>query len=88
MLADVRGRGLMIGIEFGAPRSLGCGPGGTMLQAARNGLFAQMVVVALYHRHRILTQVAGDHMEVIKLLPPLIIGRGGGGAVRGRRSPT
>jgi ornithine--oxo-acid transaminase len=33
-----------------------------------------MVVGTLFHRHRILTQVAGDHMEVIKLLPPLTIG--------------
>ena len=29
---------------------------------------------ALFHRHRILTQVSGDHIEVIKLIPPLIIG--------------
>ena len=28
----------------------------------------------LFHRHRILTQVSGDHVEVIKLIPPLIIG--------------
>ncbi len=33
-----------------------------------------MVVVALFQRHRILTQVSGDHMEFIKLLPPLKIG--------------
>jgi ornithine--oxo-acid transaminase len=32
------------------------------------------VVVPLYTRHHILTQVAGDHMDVIKLLPPLMIG--------------
>jgi ornithine--oxo-acid transaminase len=31
-------------------------------------------VVALFQRHRILTQVSGDNMEVIKLIPPLIIG--------------
>ncbi len=48
--------------------------GWNMLQAARHGLFAQMVVVTLFQRHHILTQVAGDHMEVIKLLPPLTIG--------------
>ena len=29
---------------------------------------------ALFHRHRILTQVSGDHIEVIKLIPPLTIG--------------
>jgi ornithine--oxo-acid transaminase len=73
LLAEVRGRGLMIGLEFSKPRSLKLRTGWGMLQAARVGLFAQMVVVALFQRHRILTQVAGDYMEVIKLLPPLTI---------------
>lgn len=44
------------------------------MQAARKGLFAQTIVHALFHQHRILTQVSGDHLEVIKLIPPLIIG--------------
>jgi ornithine--oxo-acid transaminase len=70
----VRGRGLMIGIEFGRPSSMRARAGWAMLQKARVGLFAQMVVVALFQRHRILTQVSGDHMEVIKLIPPLMIG--------------
>ncbi len=74
LLHDVRGRGLMIGIEFGRPKSLKLRSGWTMLQAARKGLFAQMVVVPLLQRHRILTQVSGDHLEVIKLIPPLTIG--------------
>jgi len=73
LLAEVRGRGLMIGLEFGKPRSLKLRTSWSMLQAARVGLFAQMVVVALFQRHRILTQVSGDHTEVIKLLPPLTI---------------
>ncbi|MFF0434073.1 aspartate aminotransferase family protein [Streptomyces sp. NPDC004327] len=73
LLKEVRGRGLMIGIEFGRPSSLGLRSRWTMLQAARKGLFAQMVVVPLLQRHHILTQVSGDHLEVIKLIPPLII---------------
>jgi ornithine--oxo-acid transaminase len=73
LLSDVRGRGLMIGFEFGKPSSLKLKAGWNTLQAARHGLFAQMVVVPLFQRHRILTQVAGDHMDVIKLLPPLNI---------------
>lgn len=74
LLHEVRGRGLMIGIEFGRPKSLGLRSRWTMLQAARKGLFAQMVVVPLLQRHRILTQVSGDHLEVIKLIPPLTVG--------------
>jgi acetylornithine/succinyldiaminopimelate/putrescine aminotransferase len=74
MLAEVRGRGLMIGLEFSRPSSWKLRPAWTALQTARRGLFAQTVVHALFHKHRILTQVSGDHMEVIKLIPPLIIG--------------
>ncbi len=73
-LDDVRGRGLMVGIEFGRPSSWKLRGAWTSLQAARKGLFAQTVVHALFHRHRILTQVSADHLEVIKLIPPLIIG--------------
>lgn len=76
LLSEVRGRGLMIGMEFAKPRSLKLRTGWNMLAVARRGLFAQMVVVPLYKRHHILTQVAGDHMDVIKLLPPLMIGDG------------
>jgi ornithine--oxo-acid transaminase len=31
-------------------------------------------VTSLFKKHRILTQVAGHAMDVIKILPPLIIG--------------
>jgi ornithine--oxo-acid transaminase len=74
LIRDIRGRGLMIGIEFGRPSSLAARGVWTMLNTARRGLFAQLVVVPLHNRHHILTQVAGDHMAVIKLLPPLTIG--------------
>jgi ornithine--oxo-acid transaminase len=74
IIADVRGRGLMIGIEFGPPDTLRGKAMWSTLNLARKGLFAQVLVVPLYGRHRILTQVAGDHMAVVKLLPPLVIG--------------
>jgi acetylornithine/succinyldiaminopimelate/putrescine aminotransferase len=74
LIIDVRGRGLMIGIEFGRPSSLAAGSLWTMLNTAHRGLFAQIVVVPLYNRHRILTQVAGDRIPIVKLLPPLTIG--------------
>jgi ornithine--oxo-acid transaminase len=72
-LADIRGRGLMIGIQFGKPESMRLKLTWSALQTARVGLFAQLVVAGLFHRHQILTQVSGDHVEVIKLIPPLTI---------------
>jgi len=74
MIADVRGKGLMIGIEFKAPRSLSLRAAWTAAETARKGLFAQLVVMALMQEHHILTQVAGPDVNIIKLLPPLIIG--------------
>lgn len=74
MIADVRGKGLMIGIEFKAPRSLSLRAAWTAAEAARKGLFAQLVVMALMREYLILTQVAGPDVNIIKLLPPLIIG--------------
>jgi 4-aminobutyrate aminotransferase-like enzyme len=34
-----------------------------------------MIVIPLLQKHRILTQVAGYHTEVIKFLPPITIGK-------------
>ena len=44
-----------------------------LLERAQAGLFAQLVVVPLFSDHRILTQVAGHKMAVLKVLPPLVI---------------
>ncbi len=74
MIAEVRGKGLMIGIEFKAPRSLGLRAAWTAAETAHRGLFAELVVMALMRDHRILTQVGGPDINIIKLLPPLIIG--------------
>ncbi len=74
MIADVRGKGLMIGIEFQPPRSLGLRAAWMAAEAVQKGLFAQLVVMALMREHRILTQVGGPEVNIIKLLPPLIIG--------------
>lgn len=70
---DVRGKGLMLGIEFGPPRSLKLKAGWTALERAQPGLFAQLVVMALLRDHNILAQVAGHRLNVVKLLPPLVI---------------
>jgi acetylornithine/succinyldiaminopimelate/putrescine aminotransferase len=74
MIREVRGKGLMIGIEFGEPRSLGLKAGWKLVHRANEGLFGQMLSIPLMRDHRILTQIAGHAMDVHKLAPPLIIG--------------
>jgi ornithine--oxo-acid transaminase len=71
MLKEVRGRGLMIALEFGPPQSFALRAAWTLLEKATKGLFCQMVIIPLFARHRILSQVAGHEMYVIKLLPSL-----------------
>jgi ornithine--oxo-acid transaminase len=73
MLADVRGQGLMLALEFGPPKSLALRAAWALLEKATKGLFCQTVIIPLFTRHRILSQVAGHEMYVIKLLPPLCI---------------
>jgi acetylornithine/succinyldiaminopimelate/putrescine aminotransferase len=75
LFTEVRGKGLMIGLEFGEPSSLRLKSGWKALESARKGFFSQFIVGPLFQRHRILTQVAADNVNIIKLLPPLIAGQ-------------
>ena len=70
-LKEARGKGLMVAIEFQAPRSLKLKAAWAALEAANKGLFCQMITIPLFKQHHLLTQVAGHGMNVIKLLPPL-----------------
>ncbi|MEO1043531.1 MAG: aspartate aminotransferase family protein [Pseudomonadota bacterium] len=72
-MKDVRGKGLMIAVEFGPPKSLKLKASWKMLETANKSLFSQMILIPLFEKHRILAQVAGAGMHVIKLLPPLVI---------------
>jgi ornithine--oxo-acid transaminase len=74
LVKEVRGKGLMIGIEFGEPKSLALKAGWGLVHRAGEGLFGQMLAVPLMRDHRILTQVAGHNLDVHKLAPPLTIG--------------
>jgi ornithine--oxo-acid transaminase len=72
-LKEARGKGMMIAIEFQAPKSFTLKAAWAMLEAANKGLFCQMVTIPLFKEHHILTQVAGHGMNVVKLLPPLML---------------
>jgi ornithine--oxo-acid transaminase len=71
VVRDVRGLGLMWAIEFEEP------PGGSrtwkLLERIQPGLFAQLVIVPLFRDHRVLCQVAGHGLNVLKAIPPLVV---------------
>src|SRR5438477_1562577 len=73
LLKDVRGKGMMIGLEFGAPKSLALKASWNVLETASEGLFCQLITIPLFKDHKVLTQVAGHASHTIKLLPPLMI---------------
>jgi ornithine--oxo-acid transaminase len=73
VVRDVRGLGLMWGIEFGPPEGRGARSLWNAIERGQPGLFSQLVTVPLFHEHRIFCQVAGHRMNVIKALPPLVV---------------
>lgn len=72
-LHQIRGKGLMIGIQFGPPKSLALKTGWKLLHKMNEELFCQMITIPLLEKHHILTQVAGHGLDTVKILPPLII---------------
>src|SRR5439155_9852409 len=75
-VSEIRGAGLMFGIDFARPKeSLKLKMAWDMLHRLNFGVFGQMIVIPLMQKHRILTQVAGYHTEVIKFLPPITINK-------------
>jgi ornithine--oxo-acid transaminase len=73
LVRTVRGKGLMIGIEFGPPHSLKLKASWTLLETVSPGLFCQLITIPLFKDHKILTQVAGHASHTVKLLPALTI---------------
>ncbi len=74
IVKEVRVKGLMMAVEFAEPRSLRLKMAWKTVHALDPGLFPQLVVSHLMAKHRILTQVAANNADVIKALPPLIVG--------------
>jgi ornithine--oxo-acid transaminase len=73
IVREVRSLGLMWAIELGPPSGRAARHLWEAIERRQPGLFAQLVTVPLFREHRVLTQVAGHHMNVIKALPPLVI---------------
>ena len=73
MVKDVRGAGMLTGIEFQAPRSLGMRMSFEAFKAVHAGLFGQILVMKLFKDKNILTQICGNNFMVLKVAPPLVV---------------
>jgi ornithine--oxo-acid transaminase len=70
---EVRGKGLIAALQFGPPKKTTLRLGWKVLEKLDATLFAQGVLIPLLRDHRILAQVSGHGMNVIKFVPPLIV---------------
>jgi ornithine--oxo-acid transaminase len=73
MVKDVRGLGMLSGIEFTAPSSLVLGASFEAFRAIHAGMFGQVLVMRLFRDHKILTQICGNNFLVLKVAPPLTV---------------
>jgi ornithine--oxo-acid transaminase len=72
MVKEVRGEGLLNGIEFAAPRKLTLRVPFEAFMKIHPAMFGQVLVMQLFRRG-FLTQVCGNNFMVLKAAPPLVI---------------
>jgi ornithine--oxo-acid transaminase len=73
MVKEVRGVGLMSGIEFAAPQQLRLRIAFEAFKKIHAGMFGQMIVMRLFRDKNILTQICGNNFMVLKVAPPLVV---------------
>lgn len=71
-IAEVRGKGLFVGVRFGAPCTVRQRVTWKQASETGDGFFGQCVVMALMRHHRVITQTAGNDADVLDCTPPLI----------------
>jgi len=73
MISQIRGAGLLNGIEFGAPRSVKLRLAFEAFKHIHAGMFGQMLVMRMFREKNILTQMCGNNFMVLKVAPPLTV---------------
>jgi ornithine--oxo-acid transaminase len=71
IVKEVRGEGLLCGIEFTAPRQLRLRAAFEAFRRIHPAMFGQVLVMRLFRDHGILTQICGNHFMILKAAPPL-----------------
>src|SRR5437868_6926074 len=73
MVKEIRGTGLLMGIEFQAPRQLRLRIPYEAFSAIHPGMFGQILVMRLFRDAGFLTQICGNNFMVLKVAPPLVV---------------
>lgn len=73
MVREIRGLGLLNGIAFQAPRRLPLRVAFEAFRAIHPAMFGQIIVMRLFQRERMLTQICGNELMVLKVAPPLVV---------------
>ncbi len=72
MVKEVRGMGLLSGIEFAAPKKMSLRVPFEAFHRVHPAMFGQIVVMRLFREKNILTQICGNNFMVLKAAPPLV----------------
>jgi ornithine--oxo-acid transaminase len=73
MVKEVRGAGMLTGIEFQAPQQLKLRAGFEAFRRISTGMFGQALVMRLFRDKNILTQICGNNFMALKAAPPLVV---------------
>ncbi|MBE3604705.1 aminotransferase class III-fold pyridoxal phosphate-dependent enzyme, partial [bacterium] len=73
MVREVRGAGMLTGIEFQPPRRLRLRVPYEAFMRIHPAMFGQVLVMRLYRDHGMLTQICGNNFMVLKVAPPLVV---------------
>src|SRR6202030_1838652 len=72
MVKEVRGLGMLSGIEFGSPSKLMLKAAFEVFMKIHPAMFGQIVVMRMFRDKNILTQICGNNFMVLKVAPPLV----------------
>ncbi len=72
MVKDVRGLGMLSGIEFQAPSRVALRLPFETFRHIHAGMFGQVIVMRLFRDWNILSQICGNNFMVLKVAPPLV----------------
>jgi len=73
MVREIRGVGMLSGIEFQAPKQVRLRLPFEAFRHIHSSMFGQVLVMRLFRDHGILTQICGNNFMVLKVAPPLVV---------------